>query len=310
MVSMVLLQATATATATLNSQLPLCQFKYPNSCQGKDSGGHSNSIFSTVDGYCAKKIKIKKNHSNLELEFYKRLHSLAPIPILSFFPQFGGQCQNEKGQVFLKVENVKADFKNPWEMDLKMGAFTSSKQELKENGKTGLALYRKLFTHGMLDKYLSSSRRHCFRITNKSIDRSRPSFLLQTQWDKLKMKKFPLPYIEQYLQHPLRSKAFHQKLKQCFSHKLAQLYQALQEPGLEDLTLIGSSLLFIYPYDGLEEDLLLADTDQICKVKIIDFAHSYIRLKAEPSLSGHADGKFIQGHRQGVKGLRDFFLAE
>lgn len=277
-----------------------CSFVQENSCQSKGAGGHAASIFSTSDGFCAKKIRSR--HNVKEIEFYIQSQAvcssdLKMVPeICRFIPQFGGVCQKD-GQLYVKMENLKKNqvsgliMEDPWALDMKIGTKTASIRSMKRSGETALGMTFWTLVHWSQDRYLTSSHERGYRFAGFSAGRP-DQFKAMGFFEKLLVMQNPERVIRVF--SPTKQE---NNPMACFVRKIGELGMALNEESFSRFHLVGASALLIYDHHHPER----ASTD--CSVYLIDFANSYI-LDQSP---GDSD-TVLTGLRKGVFHLANDFV--
>jgi len=109
--------------------------KTHNMCQTKESAGHPGTILGLVDKTCAKRA----NQAEYDFYLYARKHKL---PILKHMPKMYGICSHGDG-MYMRVENIKVGMKQPVELDVKLGKFSSDYGDMRDQGVSFLrALYK------------------------------------------------------------------------------------------------------------------------------------------------------------------------
>lgn len=247
-----------------NNIIKQCQFDKKNLCQSKLSAGHFNTIFSIDKKYCAKQLTNKKS---LEYLFLKENQ----INFKSFIPKLIGTClYNNKEYVI--IENLKYNFKNPIEIDIKIGNKTVSKKILKIKNKKMKSL--KLLKHKLLDKHLSTSNKFFFRVEGMNSDK---------KYKKMTLKKMkPHKSLNIYLKNDNNNLALKSIIR-----KLENFYKLILSKKFDNYIIIGSSLLIIYDQYNPKKT----------NVKIIDFNNSYNNnIKQNNS-------KYMNNYRIGVQNV-------
>jgi hypothetical protein len=238
----------------MSETLKDCNFDKVNKCQGKNSGGHAGTIRSVPGGLCA---KLTKTEMGKEVKFYQK-HQLEGFHMLdNFVPRFGGFCVDpETDKKYISVENIKDGFDEPWEMDVKIGLRSASRDELR--GRMGnLRGGLKKQVHILLDNYFSTSGEYGFRVENFSRDK---------EYQKLESKKMmPSHVFKIYFQYDATG-----KILKNFIKKMEQFYRIIMENGFENYFLIASSLLFVYDKNNA------VNKNYNVSIKMIDFDHSNI----------------------------------
>lgn len=277
-----------------------CRFVSENSCQSKGAGGHAASIFSTSDGFCAKKIR--SHHNVKEIEFYLQSQEICspslpnPPEVCRYIPEYGGVCQ-DKGQLYVKMENLKKSplsgkiMENPWALDMKLGMKTASIRSMKRSGESPLGMTFWTMIHWTQDRYLTSSHDRGYRYAGFSVGRP-DAFKSINFFEKLLIMQNPERVIRRFMPGSRQDGPM-----ACFIEKLGDLSSALNEVSFDRFHLVGASALLIYDRehpDGSSVD---------CSVFLIDFANSYI-LDKSPGLSDPV----LRGFRKGVFHLAGDFV--
>lgn len=103
-----------------------CIISKTKTCQTKGSGGHLNGLLATNDGHCA------KSTNKTELEFYRDVYK-KNLPLAQVIPEFNGICEYNN-EYRLLLENVKKNYKDPCEIDIKLGKYSAYLDELINKG--------------------------------------------------------------------------------------------------------------------------------------------------------------------------------
>lgn len=281
------------------NKIPNCRPTKNNLCISKGAGGHT-TIFSTVDGFCAKKIstfnKIK------EIEFYEDMESICRKnrqefdDFCSFIPQFGGLCAHEKG-LYTKIDNLKLNsvlkkpMKEPWALDLKLGTHTASATSMKRHQLPSsfidIPIWK--FIHFLQDRYLTSSQKEGYRFAGLSKNQGVHERAYSRR-ERLTFLSAPQTVIHRFLDQSKMPKT-----SQCFYDKLLRLKQAFSKDSIEHLHLVGSSLLFVYDHNS-------ADLNYACQLNLIDFANSFYAKDIDKHFA-RKNQKYLKGIRKGIKNL-------
>ncbi len=218
-----------------------CVLKKENKCQSKSSGGHQNGLLETVDNHCAKLTNRK------ELEFYRDVYK-RKLPIIKIIPEYDGIC-DFNGQRRLLLKNVKKNFKNPCEIDIKLGKYTAYLQELLDNGDPLLHSLVKTFKMRLGNALTNEAN---YRVTGGN-------FMKNLSKKNIKLYDSDA-LIKKYLQD-------NKIIMTSVSRELNNIKNHLVETVKKtNLMLIGMSVYIIYD----KEDF------RTCKAYLIDFAHSEI----------------------------------
>lgn len=271
--------------------LPPCQFTKVNLCQSKSSGGHKNTVFSTIDGFCAKKIR--RGYSKQEQVFYEKMKNFCQTQqelgiddFCQFIPRYGGLCESNK-TLYIQMANLKDKINSKkvqaaTSLDFKIGKDTTSMTALREVESPFLARWFWKGVHLMQDRLLSSSGLTAVRYAGSSI----PMSDLDPHRSSLHFEYWhPKRILKQYLRN-----APNDQIQNCFKLKLTRLHKAISHTWFERLHLISSSLLFVYDRNAINSDPL------DCSLHMIDFANSSLD-PAHKSINK----KYSRGYHHGVK---------
>uniref|UniRef100_A0A6C0E630 Kinase n=1 Tax=viral metagenome TaxID=1070528 RepID=A0A6C0E630_9ZZZZ len=251
------------------SDLKDCSFDKVNKCQGKNSGGHAGTIRSVPGGLCA---KLTKNEGGNEVKFYQKHQENGFKDLNNFIPKFGGFCIDpETDKKYISVENIKDGFDEPWEMDVKIGLRSASRNELRGRmGNFRGALKKQV--HILMDNYFSTSGEYGFRVENFSRDK---------EYQKLESKKMlPGHIFKIYFQYDTTG-----KILKNFIKKIEEFYKIIMKDGFDNYFLIASSLLFVYDKNNA------VNKNYNVSIKMIDFDHSTI---ADISKLSHSNKHFLR----------------
>ncbi|MBF0367456.1 MAG: inositol polyphosphate kinase family protein [Oligoflexia bacterium] len=272
--------------------LQQCHFTENNLCQSETSGGHETTIFSTGDGFCAKKYNYNLDKNKREVQFYLEFCNPLKEPqrekkeICSFIPRFGGFCRDQEGVLYIKMENLKQGLQKVRELDVKIGKYTAVEQELVGAGMDLCQAKAKVMIHFFKDMLTTSNWRN-YRIAGRSEDGDGDSEGEgEGEGKRKKSYKKKIFYRFSLGINPNASFKHFLKfdrnglVKKCFENKLSQ-FAALLDKGSEfaKYDLVGASLLFIY-----DADAEVAAVDHACSLHLIDFAHTLINEEEESLL--------------------------
>ena len=257
---------------TSSESLPECVFLEKNTCQSAGSGGHANSIFTTKDGYCAKKIR--GEYVLKEVDFYEKIHKECPQydekfkKFCDYIPKFYGICKNGR-DFFIKMENVKnisnsSTLESIKSLDLKIGTHTASKVSLKMSNVAFFERYFWLSIHFFQDRFLTSSRRLGYRFAGGVFENKKIGLLHYL--NRLSYHEFPEKSLNKFLETQQRRNTF----VKCFYYKLNKLEKLIMHSEFTKFHLVGSSILLVY-----DENPSIT-SKSVCSVHMIDFANSFI----------------------------------
>ena len=284
-----------------HKKLPICEFQTKNICQNKGAGGHSATIFSTKNGYCAKKIH--SLYTVKEIEFYLIAREYCQSnggrkKICNFFPGYAGLCRYKK-QIYLQMENLKElggkaqgdeDLVDAWALDLKLGSKTASLHSMRRSNTDIAQQFFWISLHHFQDHYFTTSKQLGFRFAGLSSGLS-SSIGSYRFLGKMRYIRRPRKAIEKFLdgdKFPLTV--------ECFANKLKELYFALQSKDMDKFQLIGSSLLFVYDHNRTKSN------SKACSIHMIDFANSFLIEEHEKDTL-FSNQKHVVGYRKGVENL-------
>lgn len=221
-------------------------------CQNKGSGGHVNGLLATTDGHCAKLT------NKTELEFYRDIYK-KHLPLADVIPEFNGICDYDNESRLL-LENVKKDFKNPCEIDIKLGKYSAYLDELINKGEPVLHSIIKTMKMRISDTLTSSDQLY-YRVAGGNFsDISKKDIKLHDSNS----------LIDVYLNdNKLVMRNIIQELENI-KNKLLLTFKK------QNLVLVGLSVYIIYDKTNPKK----------CKAYLIDFAHSKITNKK------HESGKY------------------
>ena len=250
-----------------------------NYCHDESSGGHKGTIFSINKKTCIKKISKISN----ELVFYKNHIELLKknITVLKdYIPHYDGIC-NSNDKKYVIMENLKAGFKQPLTIDIKIGFKTVSKKiiikkqkqkqtqtnkhsQKNKHTKTHKTkkntpkknLYYKLLQHYVLDTIITNSSKFGFRIEGVSL----PKNIKLTKKTIMSAKYSNI--LNYYFANDINNIAL-----ENFINKLIKFETTIKSEDLKRYFFTGSSILFIY--DGISPSLEP-------KMKLIDFDNSLV----------------------------------
>lgn len=225
-----------------------------NYCQDSSSGGHQGTIFSIDNKRCIKQMTSMNN----EIKFYEKHNELVKnnITILKdFIPKYDGICSLKDKEYFI-MENLKAGFKKPLAIDIKIGYETVSKTIIKQKTKKLFLIYSKLFKHYILDKALTKTSKYGFRIEGASL----PSNIKLKKMDIMRANYDTI--FNYYFENDINNDALTN-----FINYLQKLEDAMKSQDLSRYFFIGASLLFIYDGENHSKYPIM---------KLIDFENSLI----------------------------------
>ncbi len=226
-----------------------CKLSKTETCQNKGSGGHENGLLATIDGHCAKLT------NRVELEFYRDIYK-TQVPLINVIPHYDGIC-TYKNNTRILLENVKKDFKNPCEIDIKLGKYSAYLDELLSNGVPVLHSIIKTLKMRIGDS-LTSSDQYCYRVAGGNF----------TDISKKNIKLYDSnTLIDIYVK---KNKTLAKNIINQLENIQYKLKETLKK---QKLMLIGLSVYIIYEKNNVNK----------CKAYLIDFAHSKFVNKTHDS---------------------------
>ena len=270
-----------------------CHFSSINSCQSSGSGGHPHTIFSTLDGNCAKKIR--SQYTLKELDFYLKIQEICERSdkkisnFCNFLPRFKGVCKDKKN-LYIKIQNLKnEDLNHIKSLDLKIGRYTLSRNSLLKSHTPYASIYFWLGVHVFQDRFTTSSMRKGYRFAGQT-----SQGVKEKEIRKVSYYFFPGKSIRSFLGKD--GKTYH---RHCFHQKLQEFDKIINSSGFERFHLVGSSLLFVYNTNK-------SDPARGCSMNLIDFANSYI-IDKKNMKDLKKNKKYVESFRSGVRNLKNYF---
>lgn len=299
---------TRAATVLYAGNIKACRFSSSgkNLCQEKGAGGHSGTIFSTQEGFCAKKIRSK--HNLKEIEFYQSIHRECSAKngeafggLCRFFPEFHGLCQHKK-KIYVQMQNLRLHpesrrkMTDPLILDLKPGRKTSSMISMKHSG---AGLPSRTFwslVHVVLDHVLSSSASRGYRFAGLSPAHEQNS--LPSPFRNARLFRHPEDALKQFA----ASFAGQPFPRRCLDEKLSELIRVTADSSFQRFHLMGASLLMIYDRAPRHAE------ESGCSVHLIDFANSFILNQNEQNKDYKKNLKYTKDFRKSLRNIRQDLL--